>query len=129
MINHFTVLGNITKDPECKFITGGKEISNFSIAYNKVTKGTKETYYFDCTAFEKQANFINTYLKKGARVIVEGSLRQEKWDDKTTGQKRTKISVVVSRCVSLDKKSDSTDETTHPEPEHVPAVDEGEIPF
>lgn len=131
MINYFVVMGNLTRDPEQRE-GSGTEISTFSLAVNKEASGgrEKETYFLDCTSFGKTANFVNRYLHKGSKIVVEGSIRQERWADKETGKQRSKISFIANKVTSLDRKSDQSD--THPEAKEEPfqpPVDEGDIPF
>lgn len=134
MINFGGVMGNLTRDPEAKSTTS-TEVSNFSIAVNKEkTGGEKETYFFDCTAFGKTANFVNSYMKKGSRVFVEYSLKQDRWDDKATGAKRYKVSLICNKVTGLDKKSDQQDTDGHEYPDDKPSkysapVPDSEIPF
>lgn len=92
--------GNLTRDPEIKFLASGSAVCAFGLAVNRTWKtetGEKkeEVTFVDVTAFGKTAETISQYCKKGSNLFVEGRLRLEQWNDKTTGQKRTKMSVVV----------------------------------
>ena len=122
-------MGNLTRDPEMKTTTS-TEVVNFSIAVNKEGSGgrEKETYFFDCTAFGKTANFVGSYMHKGSRVLVEFSLKQDRWNDKETGAKRYKVSLICNKVTALDKKSDQSD-TVQYEPVHSEQVVSEEIPF
>jgi single-strand DNA-binding protein len=97
------------------------DIAVFSIAHNtkytsskKISDGSyeKEVHFFDCTAFKNQAKFITQYLRKGSSVTIQGKLKQERWDDKTTGAKRSKITIMVDVIQSHDKKGEREEETT-----------------
>lgn len=99
-LNHVTLMGNLTRDPELKFTKSGAVVCGFSLAINDVWKddqGEKQEYvnYIDCEAWSKTAETIGEHLKKGDPVIVSGSLRQQRWEDKETQQKRSKVIVRV----------------------------------
>jgi single-strand DNA-binding protein len=129
MSNTIIILGNLTKDPTPKFTPAGMEISNFSIAHNSMRKGVKHTTYIECTAWDKKANFINIYLKKGTRVLVTGSLEQATWDDKTTGAKRSKHFINVSAIESLSKKDEAPAAEEVVQEEEFNPVTADQIPF
>lgn len=87
-----TIVGNLTRDPELKFLDSGMALVNFSVAVTR-KKGEEEyTSYFDCTAWSSLAENVGN-LKKGDRVIVQGSFRQDRFEK--DGVKREKVSLLA----------------------------------
>lgn len=98
--NKVILMGNLTRDPELKQLPSGSDVINFSIAVSrkyktKAGEQKEETAFVDCAAFGGVAGVINNFFSKGKPILVEGRLRQEQWEDKSTGQKRSKLSVTV----------------------------------
>jgi single-strand DNA-binding protein len=98
--NKVILVGNLTRDPELRYTPKGMAIAKLGLAVNRVwrteTGETKEEVAFiDVDAFGRQAETISQYLKKGSPLLVEGRLRLDQWDDKQTGQKRSKLGVVL----------------------------------
>ena len=98
--NSITLTGNITRDPERRFSNGGMAITSFSLAVNSRKKGKNGEYeddpnFFDITCFGDLAEHVAESLSKGARAIVTGRLDWSSWDDKETGQKRSKVQVIA----------------------------------
>ncbi len=98
--NKVILLGNLTRDPEVRFTPKGQAVAKLGLAVNRSYKTdtgeTKEEVTFiDIDAWGKQAELIGQYLKKGNPLFVEGRLRLDQWDDKNTGQKVTKLKVVM----------------------------------
>jgi single-strand DNA-binding protein len=104
-INQVILMGRLTRDPEVRTTSSGKTITSFSIA---VDRGGQEDAadFFDVTAWEKLGELVSQYLSKGRRCLVQGRLRQDSWDDKETGKKRTRIEVVASDVTFLDGPND-----------------------
>lgn len=103
-INQVILMGRLTRDPEQRTTTTGKTIANFSIAVDR--GGQDDTAdFFDVTAWEKLGELVMQYLSKGRRVLVQGRLRQDSWDDKETGKKRTRVEVVATDVTFLDGPS------------------------
>lgn len=94
------ITGNLTRDPELRTTTNGRSICRFSVAVNRVYRDAnndqkEEVAYIDCAAWGALGEMINKYARKGSGVLVSGRLRQDNWEDKTTGQKRSRLEVVV----------------------------------
>jgi single-strand DNA-binding protein len=103
--NTFIATGRLTRDPERRVTNSGKEVASFAIAVN----GFKEDVMFlDVETWEKSAKFCMDYLRKGAYVLIDARLRQDTWEDRNTGQKRSKVKAVASRVQSLDKRETGT---------------------
>jgi len=100
-INQVILMGRLTRDPEMRTTTTGKSIASFSLAVDRQTQDDQADF-FDITAWEKLGELANQYLSKGRRCLVQGRLRQDSWDDKETGKKRSKIEVVATDITFLD---------------------------
>jgi len=98
--NKVILAGNLTRDPELRYTPKGTAICKFGLAINRTwtnEAGEKkeEVTFVDVDAFARQAEVIAQYLKKGQPFLVEGRLRLDQWDDKQTGQKRSRLGVVL----------------------------------
>lgn len=100
-INQVILMGRLTRDPEQRTTTSGKGIASFSIAVDRAGQDDSADF-FDVTAWEKLGDLVMQYLAKGRRVLVQGRLRQDSWDDKETGKRRTRIEVVATDVTFLD---------------------------
>jgi single-strand DNA-binding protein len=114
--NRVTIAGNLTRDPQVKFLAGEKAVANFSLAINhryKDDEGAKkeETTFIDIEAWGRTAELIGQYLTKGSNCFIEGRLKLESWEDKDTKAKRSKIKVVADNVQFLDRKTDTVDGT------------------
>ena len=100
-INQVILMGRLTRDPEQRTTSGGKIIASFSIA---VDRGGQDDAadFFNITAWEKLGELVMQYLSKGRRVLVQGRLRQDTWDDKETGKKQSRIEVTATDVTFLD---------------------------
>jgi single-strand DNA-binding protein len=96
--NSITVVGNITRDPELRFTTGGRAVASFGIAVNRRYQVNNEwqeqTSFFDVVAWAQLGENAAASLTKGARVIVNGRLEQRSWENQD-GEKRSKIEIVA----------------------------------
>jgi single-strand DNA-binding protein len=100
-INQVILMGRLTRDPESRTTTTGKTIASFSIAVDR--GGQDDTAdFFEITAWEKLGELVIQYLGKGRRVLVQGRLRQDSWDDKETGKKRSRVEVTATDVTFLD---------------------------
>ena len=100
-INQVILMGRLTRDPEMRTTTTGKTIASFSLAVDR-GGSDDQADFFDITAWEKLGELVNQYLSKGRRCLVQGRLRQDTWDDKETGKKRSKVEVVATDVTFLD---------------------------
>ena len=99
-LNKVMLMGNLTRDPEIKYTPKGTAIANFGIAVNRnySTEGgekREEVTFIDIEAFGRTAEIIGEYFKKGRPIYVEGRLKLDSWEDKQTGQKKSKLRVVA----------------------------------
>ena len=99
-INRVTISGNLTRDPELRATPGGTQVLSFGVAVNDRRKNQQtgqwedQPNFIDCTLFGNRAEALSRILRKGMKVAVEGRLRQSRWQDKQTGQNRSKIEVI-----------------------------------
>lgn len=110
MLNKVLLIGNLTRDPEVKYLPSGQALAKFSVATSRYFKNRdgerqEETTFVDCEAWGKTAEFINQWFQKGKKIFVEGRLRQDSWEDRSTGQKRYKMLVVTDNVSFVDSKS------------------------
>ena len=104
-INQVILMGRLTRDPEQRTTSTGKTIVSFSIAVDRVGQDDSADF-FNVTAWEKLGELVMQYLGKGRRVLVQGRLRQDSWDDKETGKKRSSVEVTATDVTFLDGPSD-----------------------
>lgn len=107
--NKVILVGRLTRDPELRYISSGTAVCEISLAIGRKWKGADgqmrdETTFVDVVIWGRQGENVNQYMKKGSQLLVEGRLNQERWEDKTTGQKRSKINVVADRTQFLDSR-------------------------
>lgn len=98
-------MGRLTRDPEQRTTTSGKTVVSFSLAVDRVGQDDQADF-FDITAWEKLGELVVQYLGKGRRVLVQGRLRQDSWDDKETGKKRSRVEVTATDVTFLDGPND-----------------------
>ena len=143
-----TVIGNLTADPELRFTPSGAAVANFTVAstprtFDRNTNEWKdgEALFLRCNIWREAAENVAESLQRGARVIVSGRLVSRSWDDKETGQKRSRLKVRAERVQFLSgpRRDGAVRDTAAPaagaspapayeEPLSKPADDE-EIPF
>lgn len=99
-LNKVYLMGRLTRDPELRYTPKGTAVSDLGMAVNRIRGGgdggerTEETTFVDVTLWGRQAELANQYLAKGKEVFIEGRLQLDSWEDKSTGQKRSKLKVV-----------------------------------
>ena len=99
-LNRVLLIGNCTRDPDQRFTPKGTAVTEIGLAINRVFKGEndekkEEVTFVDVTLWGRQAEVAAQYLKKGKPVFIEGRLQLDSWDDKQTGQKKSKLGVVA----------------------------------
>jgi single-strand DNA-binding protein len=100
--NKVILIGNLTRDPEIRYIASGAAVTKFTLAVNRRSKQAEETDFIDCVAWDKLAETCNTYLKKGMSCLVEGRLSIRSYDDKD-GNKRKATEIVCNNMQMLDR--------------------------
>lgn len=132
--NKVILAGNLTRDPELRYTPKGTAIARIGLAINRRFAGEdgqprEETTFVDVDAFGKQAETIGQYLRKGRPILIEGRLRLDQWDDKQTGQKRSKLGVVMESFQFLDSKGGDgggAPSAPAPRPSRAPAAQSSE---
>ena len=107
--NKVILMGNFTRDPELRQTQSGTSVCRFSIAVNRSYSSQDgstrdETCFVEIDCFGKSAESIAKFFSKGKPILVEGRLRQDNWEDKQSGQKRTKLMVVLERFEFVGSK-------------------------
>jgi len=102
-LNKVLLMGNLTRDPDMRYTPSGMAVAQVGLAVNRKWRDTKtnemreEVTFIEVDIWGKQAETANQYLRKGRAVFIEGRLKLDQWDDKQTGQKRSKLKVVAER--------------------------------
>jgi len=140
-LNKVLLLGNVTRDPEVRYTPKGSAVCDLGVAVNRAyttDSGEKreEVTFVDVTLWGRTAEVASEYLKKGRPVFIEGRLQMDTWDDKQTGQKRTRLRVVAENMQLLGGRpqggGDTGESRQTSAPPKKPAAsepDEDEIPF
>ncbi len=155
MYNKIILAGNLTRDVEIKYTSGGTAIATVGIASNRKFKSQtgeqkEEVLFVDVTFFGRQAEIVNQYLRKGSRILVDGRLKLDQWTAQD-GSKRSKHSITAESMTMLDTKGTNPQETqmsntysqpapSQPAPQAAPKqaapttipeidINEDEIPF
>jgi single-strand DNA-binding protein len=118
-LNRVLLGGNLTRDPETRYTPAGLAVTDISIAVNRSWKdesGNKkeEVTFVDVTFFGRQAEVAEEYLAKGRPVFIEGRLHLDSWDDKQTGQKRSKLKVMAENLQLLGSKPEGQTSASAP---------------
>ncbi|MBQ2637786.1 single-stranded DNA-binding protein [Candidatus Saccharibacteria bacterium] len=136
------ITGNLTRDPELRTTPNGASVCSFSVAVNRVYRDSngeqkEDVSFIDCSAWGKLGEMISQYAKKGSGVLVSGRLDQRSWEDKTSGQKRSRVEIVVEDFNFTGQAptggSSSTSEPTPSSdiPDDIPdeEIDLSDVPF
>lgn len=140
--NKVILMGNLTRDVQLRHIPSGTVVGEMGLAvsrtwFDKASNSKKEeTAFVDVTLWGRTAEIAEQYLSKGKPALVEGYLKLEQWDDKETGQKRSKLKVVCEKLQLLGNRSDgggtresSGEESQVPPADPSFAGDDGTVPF
>lgn len=105
-LNKVLLLGNLTRDPELRYTPKGTAVADIALAINRIwtneqNQRQEETTYVDITLWGRQAELAQQYLTKGRGCFIEGRLQMDTWEDKATGQKRSKLKVVAENLQFL----------------------------
>lgn len=115
MFNKVILIGNLTRDPEMKFTPAGKAVCTLGIAVNTGYGDQKETLFINVVAWGKQAEACEKYLAKGKQVLVEGSLREQKWEK--DGKKHSKFEINASAVQFMGGKGEGEGEKPATQPD------------
>ncbi|HTJ00400.1 MAG TPA: single-stranded DNA-binding protein [Dongiaceae bacterium] len=125
--NKVILVGNLTRDPELRYTPKGTAIAKIGMAVNRVwtnEAGEKkeEVTFVDVDIFGRTAENVGQYMRKGSPILIEGRLRLDQWDDKQTGQKRSKLGVVAETVQFLGSPRGGDNEGGAPAPRQRPAA-------
>jgi single-strand DNA-binding protein len=142
--NKVILMGNLTRDPELRYTPKGTAVAKLGLAVNRSWRNADgqqqdETTFVDVDAFGKQAETLGQYMQKGRPILVEGRLKLDQWEDKNTGQNRSKLGVILEKFSfvgggSQNGGTTSPSQATAPPPtSEVPPFDDGpsddDVPF
>ncbi|HUB19974.1 MAG TPA: single-stranded DNA-binding protein [Acidobacteriaceae bacterium] len=110
-VNKVTLVGNVGKDPEIKVAANGNAIATFSLATTDRAKDqtgtwTDRTEWHNLVAFQRTAEIVRDYVKKGSKLYIEGKIQTRSWDDKETQQKRYRTEILVNDLVLLSGRGE-----------------------
>ena len=110
MLNHITIMGRLTRDPELRRTGSGVAVASFTVAVDRDfggrDGGEKETDFIDCVAWRQTGEFVSKYFTKGRMIVVSGRLQIRNWTDKE-GNKRRSAEVVADNCYFGDSKREN----------------------
>lgn len=110
--NKVVLVGNLTRDPDVRQTPGGMSVTDLGLAVNRTwtdrntNQKNEETTFVDITCWGRTAEIAGEYLSKGRAVLIEGRLKLDEWNDRESGQKRTKLKVVCENMQMLGGRSD-----------------------
>jgi len=151
-VNKVTLLGNLGKDPEIKFLPSGQAVANFSIATtdrykDKAGEWQDRTEWHNVVAYARTAEIVRDYVKKGTQLFIEGKIQTRSWDDKDSGQKKYRTEILVNEMSLLGggpgrgegagsgggssrSNTASFDRTPSPQPDYADqGITDDDIPF
>jgi single-strand DNA-binding protein len=116
-LNRVMIAGNLTRDPELKYLDGGKTVCSFGIALNRKYKTAdgqqrEEVSFIECTAWGKTGELVSQYLKKGSGAYIEGRLTQETWEK--DGKRQSKTKVTADNVQFIGSKRDAAPDDAPP---------------
>jgi len=135
--NRVIICGNLTRDVQVRYTPGGAAVADMGLAVNRTwfdkqsNSKKEEVTFVDVTLWGRDAENAGEYLRKGSGVLIEGRLALESWDDKQTGQKRSKLKIVCEQMQFLSSKPSGEQRQSEPQSEPVGASTGGdeETPF
>lgn len=113
--NRIVLLGNLTRDPQLKYLPNQTAVTDFGLAMNRKYKAgngeeREDVCFVDCAAFGKIGEVINQHCQKGKQLLVEGRLKYDTWEDKQSGGNRSKLSVVVESFSFVGGRTDGKED-------------------
>ena len=119
MLNHITIMGRLTRDPELRRTGSGTAVASFTVAVDRDfggrDGGEKETDFIDCVAWRQTGEFVSKYFTKGRMIVVSGRLQIRSWTDKD-GNKRRTAEIVADNVYFGDSKRDGDGGNTYSAP-------------
>jgi single-strand DNA-binding protein len=142
--NKVILMGNLTRDPELRYTPKGTAVAKLGLAVNRSWRNAEgqqqdETTFVDVDAFGKQAETLGQYMQKGRPILIEGRLKLDQWEDKSTGQSRSKLGVILEKFSFVGGGGQNSGNTTSsqatapPPTSEVPPFEDGpsddDVPF
>jgi single-strand DNA-binding protein len=144
-VNKVILVGNLGKDPEVKYTPNGTAVAKFSLATNerfkdKAGEWQDRTEWHNIVAWQRLAEIVGEYIKKGSKVYIEGRLQTSSWEDKQSGEKKYRTEIIAQDLVMLGSRGEAERESgvtrngnhgRYQEPEHVDSgeITDDDIPF
>ena len=137
MLNHITIMGRLTKDPELRRTDSGVAVASFTMAvdrdFGNKDSGKKETDFIECVAWRQTGEFVSKYFSKGRMAVVSGRLQIRNWTDKD-GNNRKAAEIVADNVYFGDSKKEESDGFSKGEPAYqqsnfTPLDDDTSLPF
>ena len=125
-MNKVIMIGRLVKDLEMRSTSNGKQVASFTLAVNKRFK-TNEADFFNCTAWDKTAEFMRQWFGKGMQIAIVGRIENRSWDDQE-GKKRYATDIVVEEVYFADSKKEDK-EDWKPTDKQIDISDESDLPF
>lgn len=129
-LNHTTLSGNCTRDPELRTTASGMAVLSFGLAFNDRRKNPQTgeweevANYIDCTIFGNRATALANILSKGSHVGVQGKLRWSSWEDKNGGPRRSKLELIVDELDLMSPRQGNAPQSA-PQPQYAPQQQRG----
>jgi single-strand DNA-binding protein len=143
--NKVILMGNLTRDPELRYTPKGTAVAKLGLAVNRSWRNADgeqqdETTFVDVDAFGKQAETLGQYMQKGRPILIEGRLKLDQWEDKNTGQNRSKLGVTLEKFSFVGGgggqaggSTNATQSSAPPPTSDVPPFEDGpsddDVPF
>ena len=113
MLNHITIMGRLTRDPELRYTQSQTPVASFSLAvdrdFGSRDGGEKQTDFIDCVAWRSTAEFVSKYFQKGSMAVVSGRLQIRDWTDREGGKRRSAEVVVDNIYFGESRRRDSSE--------------------
>lgn len=129
MLNHITIMGRLTRDPELRRTGSGVAVASFTLAVDRdfTSNGEKETDFIDCVAWRATGEFVSKYFTKGRMAVASGRLQIREWTDKD-GNKRRSAEVVADNVYFGDSKNAADSGSSRPTATAAPAATQAAAP-
>ena len=138
-LNRVQLIGNLGKDPEVKFTPQGTPVAKITIATNERFKDKNDawqdrTEWHDVVAWQRLAEIVGEYVRKGSKLYIEGKLQTSTWEDKQSGEKKYRTEIVARDIVLLGSRDNGQEgraemSSGQSSPEPAPALADDDIPF
>ena len=132
--NRTILIGHLTRDPDAKQTQSGTQIATFGLGVNeRVPDGQggyrEQANFFDITFFGKRAEALLKWFHKGDPILIEGRLKQDRWEDRDTGQKRYKVHVIGESWGFVHSKGSNNDSRQEERPQQQDDFIPDDVPF